>query len=273
MKIKTVSIDADVEQVLRAAKLDGNRLVLQGQLMPQMYKKVMKVLELIGFKWNRSQKCHIGEGDSAAKLTEALAGGKVVDEKKTFQFFETPKQVASRLASLADIEPGHSVLEPSAGKGSIVRALQMICPGVATIHACELNPQMASDLAILAAASRIAGYGDVQVSCGDFLQFNQKFDRIVMNPPFAGGQDVEHVRHAYDLLNPGGRVVAIISQSWQYNSTRKYAAFKAWFEGLEEDGMAKVAEELPAGTFSESGTEIGTMILVLLKPKVKAKAA
>ena len=270
MKIKTVSIDADVEQVIREAKLDGNKLTLQGQLTPPMYKKVMKVLELIGFKWNRSQKCHIGEGDSADKLAEALSDGKVVDEKKTYQFFETPKSVAARMASLANIKSGNSVLEPSSGKGAIIRAIQQECPKISTIHACELNPQMASDLATLAEASRIAGYGDVEVSCGDFLQFNRKFDRIVMNPPFNQGQEVDHVRHAYSLLNPGGRVVSVVSQAWRYNSFKKYASFKKWFEGLEVEGMAQIAEELPSGTFSESGTDVGTMIIVALKPIEKS---
>jgi predicted RNA methylase len=262
MRIKTVSIDADVEQVLRDAQLDGNRLTLQSQLTPPMYKKVMKVLELIGFKWNRSQKCHIGEGDSADKLAEALSVGNVVDEKKTYQFFATPESVAARMASLANIEPGHSVLEPSAGKGALIRAIQQECPKLSTIHVCELNPQMAYDLA----TSAKIGCVDVEVTCGDFLQFKRKFDRIVMNPPFTAGQELDHVRHAYDLLNPGGRVVSIVSRSWKHNSTKKYTSFKAWFEGLEAEYLAQVAEELPAGTFSESGTEIETMILVILKP-------
>ena len=35
------------------------------------------------------------------------------------------------------------------------------------------------------------------------------YDTIVMNPPFEKFQDIDHVRHAFDLLKPGGRVVAI----------------------------------------------------------------
>ena len=204
MRIKTVNIEPDVAAVIRAAKLDGNKLTLSGQLTAQMYKKVMKVLELIGFKWNRSAKCHIGEGDSAAKLTEALSVGTVVNEKQTYQFFETPTQVAAKIAALAGIKPGDRVLEPSAGKGAIIRAIQQECPQLAVVFACELNPQMASDLSTLAAASRIAGHGDVVVTCEDFLDHEEKYDRIVMNPPFTQDQAVRHVKHAYDLLNPGG---------------------------------------------------------------------
>ena len=269
MKIKTVTIDAEVEQVLRDAKLEGNNLTLQGKLSPQMYKKVMKVLELIGFAWNRKAKCHVGEGDSAAKFSEAMDTGKVVNEKQTFQFFETPKEVATKLAHYACIGAGDRVLEPSAGKGAIVRAIQEECPHLAVIFVCELNPQMAGDLQALAAASRIAGKGDVLVSTGDFLELDNQFDRIVMNPPFTGGQDCEHVKHAYDLLLPGGRVVAVMSPAWHSNSTKKFVAFRQWFDGLSANGFAEVAEELESGTFAKSGTDVATEIVILRKPLSK----
>ena len=31
-----------------------------------------------------------------------------------------------------------------------------------------------------------------------------------MNPPFTHHQDIDHVRHAYDLLDAGGVLVAIM---------------------------------------------------------------
>jgi len=34
----------------------------------------------------------------------------------------------------------------------------------------------------------------------DFLEHKKSYDRIVMNPPFENFQDIDHVRHAYDLL-------------------------------------------------------------------------
>ena len=35
------------------------------------------------------------------------------------------------------------------------------------------------------------------------------YDRIIMNPPFSDGRDIQHVQHAYNLLRPGGRIGAI----------------------------------------------------------------
>ena len=47
---------------------------------------------------------------------------------------------------------------------------------------------------------------------GDFLEcFGLgRFDRIVMNPPFADGADIQHITHALRLLRPGGRIVALV---------------------------------------------------------------
>ena len=38
-----------------------------------------------------------------------------------------------------------------------------------------------------------------------------RFDRVVMNPPFCRGRDLDHVRHALRFVAPGGRLVAIMS--------------------------------------------------------------
>ena len=267
MRIRTVNIEPDVEEVLRAATLDGNNMVLNSQLDPAKYKKVMKVAELIGFKWNKKLKCHTGEGDSVDKLREALEGGKVVDEKKTYQFYETPDEAADKLAQLACIKAGHRVIDPSAGKGALIRAIQRCCPNLGIIYACELNEKMASDLATLSVASCIAGHGAVKVICGDFLLHNEKYDRIVMNPPFCNLQDCEHVKHAYDLLLPGGRLVAIMSKSWKHiDSNRKAINFRLWIEDLVQEGRCSW-ENLPAGTFSKSGTEIASVIVVIDKDK------
>jgi hypothetical protein len=51
-----------------------------------------------------------------------------------------------------------------------------------------------------------------------------------MNPPFEKGQDIEHVRHAYDQLKPGGRVVAIMSEGPFFRSDKKATEFRDWLE-------------------------------------------
>ena len=252
MRIKTIDISDDVEKVLRDSKIDENNLVLPGQLDRVLYTKTNKILELIGFKWNRSGKCHAGTGDSASKLVEALNVGKVVNEKATYQFFETPAGIADQLAELADIENGHKVLEPSAGNGAIVFAIQRACPGLNTVHACEINPEC---VGVLKKIKGVAVVGD------DFLQHQSRYDRIVANPPFCNCQDLEHTRHAYELLNAGGKLVSIMSPSWRDRSDKKCREFREWFKQVG----GRIVEELEEGSFSQSGTEVRTVMVVLEK--------
>lgn len=253
MKIKAVQIDSDVETVLRAAKIEGDNLGIQGQLDRALYVKTNKVLELIGFQWNRKAKCHVGLGDSAEKLRAALNDGQVVDVKKTWQFYETPEGMAFEMASIADIKQWHSVLEPSAGKGSIIGQILRLYPFLAQVDACEIQPDLRLALKVMPRVRLVLA--------DDFLDLEEKYDRIVMNPPFTGGQDIAHVRHAYDLLRPGGRLVAITSKSWLFNSTKKMTEFKEWYNTLICKSLAWKPIDLPAGAFSKSGTDIETLML------------
>ena len=119
------------------------------------------------------------------------------------QFFPTPPALAARMVELANIREEHAVLEPSAGTGNIVRAIR---PTGAGIVAIELNRQLADSI------DNPSEFAHATF-CGDFLSFDGTrlgwFDRIVMNPPFADGQDIAHIRHAKTLLAPGGRLVAL----------------------------------------------------------------
>lgn len=258
MKIKTVNIDSDVEKVLREAKLEGNNLTLHGQLDRAMYTKVMGVLEHIGFKWNKKLKCHVGEGDSAEQFMQALDEGKVVNAKQTYQFFATPDDVADKLVSYADIQAGHSFLEPSAGRGAIVKAVHrlMDAPHI-RFFAVELDPKNVAELQKL---------DYLNVAEGDFLKNNvQRVDRIVMNPPFSGGQDVDHVRWAYECLGQGGKLVSVMGKGWQSNEQRKFAAFRNWLSNLKDEGKAEIVETLDPGTFKESGAMVETVVVRICK--------
>ncbi len=67
----------------------------------------------------------------------------------------------------------------------------------------EINPSLREIL-------EMKGYN---VVASDFLDYGGEYDVIVMNPPFEKLQDIDHVRHAFDLLTEGGRLVAVMSES------------------------------------------------------------
>lgn len=107
-------------------------------------------------------------------------------------------------------------------------------------------------------------YGDLfTFLCRDFMELNpcdHTFDRIVMNPPFRNGQDITHVRKAYDHLRASGQMVAITYPAWQYRETLKYSGFRDWLTTVDHD-----VEDIPAGAFADSGTDIRALMLVIRK--------
>jgi hypothetical protein len=74
-----------------------------------------------------------------------------------------------------------------------------------------------------------------------------------MNPPFADGQDIVHIKHALTMLKPGGRLVAICA-----NGPRQAEKLRPL---VEECGGEW--EELPRDTFKESGTAVAAVLLSL----------
>ena len=184
----------------------------------------------------------------AALKTALKAGVQVVTAP---QLFPIPPELAARMVELAGIEPGDRVLEPSAGTGNILRAIRdanIAGENNALPHvlAVEINQALAD-----AIPSHLAGH----VVCEDFLALDfekdgiVRFDRIVANPPFGNGADVKHIKKMLTLLLPGGRLVTVCA-----NGPRQQAELRP---------LATTWEELPKGTFADSGTNVRTALLVI----------
>jgi ParB family chromosome partitioning protein len=87
-----------------------------------------------------------------------------------------------------------------------------------------------------------------------------------MNPPFANNQDVRHIRQAWDLLRPGGRLVAICCEGPFFRADRFAVQFRDWL-----DKIGAETEKLPHGTFRESGTDVATRLLWATKAGPEAQ--
>lgn len=160
-------------------------------------------------------------------------------------FFPTPANLAAQIVELADIQEGETVLEPSAGLGHL---------------ADEIKAQVNNELQCIEYNSRLAealilkGYNVINE---DFLSHTAKYDKIVMNPPFENGQDIKHVVHAFNLLNKGGRVVAIMA-----NNKHRYEDF------LGIVNTFGTMEENPDNSFASAfrPTGVSTITVILDKP-------
>lgn len=160
------------------------------------------------------------------------------------QLFPTPVNLARQMVALAEIQPGHRVLEPSGGSGRLILAIKEAAPK-ADLFAVEVKPHLAD---VIRSAYCVPTY------CQDFLTCNGAlglFDRIIMNPPFSNGEDLKHILHARTLLAPGGRIVALCA-----NGPRQREALQP---------LADTWEALPAGSFEESGTSVNVALLTLTK--------
>lgn len=176
------------------------------------------------------------EGAEFQAMKESLRAG--VQVVSAPQLFPTPPALATRMVELADIEPEHRVLEPSAGTGNILKAIyERAGAGVVGV---EINPSLGGRLEAVNSA----------IVIGDFLACTAEtlwgaFDRIVMNPPFENGSDIKHIQHALGMLKPGGRLVAICA-----NGPRQQAALQP---------IADSWEVLPRDTFA--GTSVSAVLL------------
>jgi len=258
--MKHIQVTEPVSATLRASTVTANTLTLPGQLDRPAYVAVMKVIEAAGGKWDKRAKCHTFTTDPRETFKEALGNGKIADRSEKAvrtekQAFYTPAAVADIMIEHACIQPGHKVLEPSAGNGALIRAIpkHLTHVEVVAIESDEKGCWGAltdSDLALR-----------VRAIFADFLTSDpsqEKFDRVLMNPPFTKGQDVDHVTHARKFLKPDGWLLAIMSPSFEHHSGKKFEVFR---QLMAERG--EVLERFSNGEFKESGTAINTVLVKL----------
>lgn len=259
--LKTITLADDVVLVLRRSTINDNALVLPGQLTLDLYTRVDKALRAAGGKWNRRLRAHVFDGPPGERL--GLDTGVVVDRKQTFQVFETPPELATRMARILrlSLRPGARVLEPSAGSGSLVQAA--VAEGY-LVEAVEIRRECfdALDAVGTPESTHMHDFLTLVPDKGDrsLHNFAGQFDGVLMNPPFAGGQDIDHVTHAIDFLRPGGALVAIMSGNVPDARGRKASDFR--YLVAKHGGHF---EALPPSTFKESGTNVSTVLLTLWK--------
>lgn len=194
----------------------------------------------------------------APKTPEQLQADKLAEKMRGLAFssipgfFPSPAPVVDAIIDRAELEDGQNIADTSAGSGAILDGVR--ARNGVTIEAFECNHTLAEILTL-------KGYS---VNKGDFLETTPApiYDRILINPPFEQLQDAAHVRHSYEFLKEGGRLVAIMSPSAFFHSSKKAAAFREWF-----DSVSGMVEDMPEGSFKASGTNVSTKIIVINKPE------
>lgn len=251
---KARTLSRAVLDALRQLRRDGDAVVGLPQLDRTIYEQVDEVLQSLGGQWNRSRGGHVFAGvDMTAVETELrhINRDSAWFCPADFGFFPTPDELVDHLLAMADVGPGMTVLEPSAGRGAIVKRLLELGCRVHAIEAMRTNVPYLRKL-------------DCKLNEGDFLEMRvdpeARHDAVVMNPPFANHQDIAHVMRAMHWLKPGGRLVSVMSASVKYSNDRYAKMFRSFVADFGE------LVDLPSGSFKASGTMVNTVAVILTKP-------
>jgi len=244
------------QEILKQCAIEGSIVKLpQIKLDRKTYQDVAKQLEHIGGKWKGGKVFGFVFEQDPTSLISEIANGKTRNLKKEFQFFETPEELAIELCEHAFIDAAivGKVLEPSAGKGAIIKAIHKDQYDQLNVRYCELDPLNRSFL------SRIS---NTKYLCDDFLQLNapDEFATIIANPPFTKNQDIDHIYKMYECLKPSGRLVSVASKHYQFTSGKKETSFREWLSAKDAHVI-----NLPAGVFKTSGTGVSACIIIINK--------
>ena len=131
----------------------------------------------------------------------------------------TPNKLVEKIIDLADIQEDEKVLEPSAGIGNIADKLKEKTKNLDVVE-------------YMYNYSELLRMKNHNVVSSDFMQYDKKnyYDKIIMNPPFS--KEIDHIRHAYECLKDGGRIVCITSPHWTFAKDRQSEEFRNWLDNM-----------------------------------------
>jgi len=256
----------ELSEILKQSKLEGEILRLPDiKLDRKEYLTLANKLQSIGGKWKGGKIQGFVFDNDPTENIELLIGNNNHNPIKEFQFFPTPDDLADEMINHLNemVVINCTILEPSAGQGSLINALLKKYPNTKTIHYCEI---METNRNILDQK-----FPDrLHFVCEDFLKIDYEmlleevsdYDIIIANPPFSKNRDIDHIHKMYDLLSEYGILVTLASRHWESCNNKKETEFREWLKEVN-------AEIIPIkeGRFKESGTSIATNMIIIKNKK------
>lgn len=166
----------------------------------------------------------------------------IVENEQTSEFYPTPQPLIEKMLSGVDWYFIHTILEPSAGKGDILR--QLAAKENPTVHrtlnfdvdCIEIDPNLRQILKYnfsdeqkkrfdrFSEESRYFFANGIHIVHDDFLTYTpyKQYDLIVMNPPFSNGD--KHLLKALKIQEKGGNIICLLNAETlknPYTDTRR----------------------------------------------------
>lgn len=240
---KELSIDEEL-QLLTVS----NNVVSLPSVELKHYKKIKSLMINAGGKYSLGS--FVFEVGAEEKLAQ-IKSGKKINLKQDYQYFPTPTELAKTAIAKSGLTPGMRWLEPSAGCGRIARLMREISDNGVVV---ELMPENINKLLE-------QGFEPINEN---FLELSPLslglFDVIVANPPFKNNQDISHFEHMISFLKPQGTIVCFTSKHYDVANTKRHQEFKCFLQASNSEVI-----DIPAGAFNESGTNVGTNMIVFRK--------
>ena len=188
------------------------------------------------------------------------------EDQLRYQQFSTPLPLAYALLQAAMIRPGDVVLEPSAGTGMLAVMAQLaLGKDTGALHLNELAAVRAGLLAGLFPGSTVTRHNAESIR--DRLP-ELRPTVVLMNPPFSASPGIERIRHhvdlhhirsAFSMLPPGGRLVAISSA----HCVPGDAAWTGAFASLDPPAQVAFTAPIDGRAYVRRGTSFDTRLTVL----------
>lgn len=232
--------------------IDGKLVLPEKWCSPKLHKKLGEFLKTFGCERTKIKKrvAYTCDGEFALEqiihICKQLNGVSLSDK---FDFYPTPQVLVDIVQELADIKETDTVLEPSAGTGSLVKGLP-----IKQVDCIELNETLATILKEKGYNVQNCAFEDAEV---------KQYDKIIMNPPFGKRLDAKHIKLAFNkFLKDGGTLVTIHSSGITQATDKASKQFQELF-----NNYGTYQKEFNNNEFKNSGkgTTISTTITRLQK--------
>ena len=221
-------------------------------------------------RWGRAMRREAGSPAAMLAMIETLAAlepsqTRRSQEQVALQQFSTTLPLAYAALRAAAVRPGDSVLEPSAGTGmlAVMAECALGARAEGRLHLNEIAQTRAGLLEGLFPNAPVTRHDAEAIA--DFLP-GLRPSVVLMNPPFSttpgvdrrrAGTDLRHLRSAFAMLPPGGRLVAITSRNCVP------AAWTDAFRHLDPPARIVFSIAIDGRAYARRGTTFDTRLTVL----------
>lgn len=189
-------------------------------------------------------------------------------------FYPTPLSVAEKLLTDVNWNKIQTVLEPSAGKGDLVKAIvQKVADSdqkSIEIDCIEIDPNLRSILQYGFTGEQTQDTSEFHIVHDDFLTFDSRkcYDLIVMNPPFANGDS--HLLKALELQEKNGGMIRCILNAETIRNP--YTNKRRLLKSKLEECNATISYISDVFTNAERKTNVEIAIIRIEIPKKKTES-